>query len=315
MRKEENDDRKLIHDYALEPELVADCDEFLYRYFQYKEFGWDTGRVVVQYPSTWIELVKGLVGDEKRLEALLTWLPIMIRCASDSLWKDTFTWLENAEADQKNSLYWFHVILARDNPRDQANVVRGADISPRTARVWNQPPSSITVDRTAASMAARIKPMLRYAKRIRFIDPHFDPTDIKYRSPLRKFLSIICYRGRSGRVTLEYHASADGRNYNWDTFENNCQTHLPALIPKGFSITIRLWWNKSGGERFHNRYILTDIGGVHFGNSIKEEPQGIDTISRLSSTDSLEWNAKYSDRTSAFDLEGQPIVIEGCRNI
>ena len=136
MRKEESDNRKLIYDYALEPELVADCDQFLYRYFtQYKKFSWDTGCVVVQYPNTWRELVKRLVGDEKRLEVLLAWLPRtqIIRRASDFLWKDTFTWLENAEAEQENSLHWFHAILARDNPRDQSNVLRGADISSGTA--------------------------------------------------------------------------------------------------------------------------------------------------------------------------------------
>ena len=301
--------RKLIHDYALEPELAADSDEKLYQYLlNHKKFGWNAGCVIVQYPGTWKERVEKLPHDKRKLDLLFSFLREKGIICKDPI-DDTICWLKNAEGLP------FHVILARDNPRSQPNVVRGADIysGSRTAdKAWDQPPPSSTVDRTAASMAVCIKPMLRYAKRIRFIDPHFDPTDIKYRSPLRKFLSIICYSGRSCSVELEYHTSADGSGDDWTKFKKNCKTNLSCLIPKGFSITIRRWWNKSKGERFHNRYILTDIGGVHFGNSIKEEPKGIDTISRLSSIDSLKWNAKYSDRDSAFDPDGDPIVIRGC---
>ena len=75
MRKEESDNRKLIHDYALEPELVAECDEFLFRYFtRYKKFGWDTGCVVIQYPKNWKKRVERLFKDKKQSELLLDFL-------------------------------------------------------------------------------------------------------------------------------------------------------------------------------------------------------------------------------------------------
>ena len=325
MRKEESDNRKLIYDYALEPELVADCDQFLYRYFtQYKKFSWDTGCVVVQYPNTWRELVKRLVGDEKRLEVLLAWLPRtqIIRRASDFLWKDTFTWLENAEAEQENSLHWFHAILARDNPRDQSNVLRGADISSGTAnRAWDQPPPSITVDRTAASMAACIEPMLRYATRIRFIDPHFCALHEKYQKPLCEFLRIFCDSKRDSKreVTLELHASVNDKDkLDWKEFLEDCKEKLPDLIPKGFTLTVHLWENREKGQNFHNRYILTDIGGVQFGTGLDQratkDTKDQDIITRLSSLDSHRWLNKYSGPTPAFNLEGKE-DIRGCRNI
>ena len=303
----------LIYDYALEPELLAECDrdKSLYRYFvHYKKFSWDTGRVVVEYPDPriWRELVCGLVGNNRRSEALLTHLQRtqIIRLAVP--WNDALTWLDNAW--REHHCHPFHAILVNDcaTPIGHSEIVCKEDILDGTHITLADPLTSITVERTAASMADCIKPMLRYAKRIRFIDPHFDPSDRQYKTSLCNFLRIICYSGRSGSVELEYHASADGSGDDWTTFEGACQTNLSCLIPKGFSITIRRWWNKSGGERFHNRYILTDIGGVHFGNSIKEEPKGIDTISRLSSIDSLKWNAKYSDGTSAFDLDGEVTI-------
>ena len=314
MTKEQRDNEKLIHDYALEPELIANCDQFLYRYLtQYKKFSWDTGCILVQYPSHWRELVQKLFGDEKRLEVLLARLPRTKVVRSDFVWNDSFTWLENAE--QENSPHSFHVILARDNPRDQSNVVRAEDISPGPDnRAWDNPPPSITINRTATSMAVCLEPLLRYATQIHFIDPHFCPLQDRFKNPLREFLRIICYGSR--QITLEYHVSASYSDApDWNEFQQDCEDRLPELIPSGFTLTIRRWNTRVGGDRFHNRYILTDIGGVAFGNSIAEDPIGEDNISRLSDIASLRWLNKYSGDAPAFDLEGKPIVIKGRRNI
>ena len=288
----------LIYDYALEPELVARCDPSLWRYLKIeKKFSWDAGFVVVLYPDNWETRIKKLVKDRRQLDLLLelikTW-PKVVRPASG--WHH-HTWLENAE---KENFYPFHAILALCNPRRKANVASVKDIDSKASLWRSNPPPSITVNRTAASMAACVKPMLRYAKRIRFIDPHFCPLYDRFKAPLRKFLPIICY-GKSGdKVTLEYHVKANG---DWNTFKNNCQAHLPCLIPTDFKITICRWKNKNRGEHFHNRYILTDIGGVSFGNSISQQPQGTDTICRLSSNDCLQWISKFSGHAPAFDPE------------
>lgn len=314
MTEEERDNKKLIHDYALEPELVAECNEFLYRYLtQYKKFSWNTGCILVQYPSIWRRVVEKLVGDEKRLEVLFARLPRTQVVRDASMWNDTATWLENAE--QEKNLHPFHVILARDNPRNQSNVVRVEDISSETAEsiAWGNPPPSVTVDRTATSMVAYIEPLLLYSTRIRFIDPHFCPLQNRFQNPLREFLRVICYGSR--QVTLEYHVSASYSDApDWNEFQHDCEYCLPELIPTGFTLTIRRWNNRVGGDRFHNRYILTDIGGVSFNNSIAEVPSDEDIISRLSALDSQRWLKKYSIGTSAFDLEGE-VVIRGRQNI
>ena len=259
----------LIYDYALEPELVARCDPSVWRYFKIeKKFSWDAGFMVVRYPNNWDTLIRKLVEDRRQLDLLLelikTW-PKVVRPASS--WDGHQTWLENAEGE---NFYPFHAILALCNPRRKANVASVKDIDSKDSLWRSNPPPSITVNRTADSMAACIEPMLRYATRIRFIDPHFCPLYDRFKAPLRKFLSIICYGENRGNVTLEYHVKADG---NWNTFKNNCQAHLPCLIPTDFKITIYRWKNKNRGEHFHNRYILTNIGGVSFGNSISQQPK------------------------------------------
>ena len=246
---------------------------------------------------------------KKRLEVLFEQLPRTQVVRNASMWNDTATWLKNAE--QEKNLHPFHVILARDNPRNQSNVVRVEDIRSRTAesRAWDNPPPSVTIDRTATSMASCIEPLLRYAKRIHFIDPHFCPLQDRFKNPLRKFLKIICYDSRE--VTLEYHTSTNN-TLCWRDFRQECEDELPDLIPKGFTLTVRRWKNRIGGERFHNRYILTNIGGVAFGNSIAESPKGEDNISRLSDIDSIRWRNKYSGNSPAFDQEGE-VCIAGTK--
>lgn len=316
MTKEQHDNKKLIHDYALEPELVAECDQFLYRYF-YKQFSGDTGCIAVQYPYFWRRLVQKLVGDDKRLEVLLAWLPRKQVVRNAPKWNDSFTWLKNAE--QEKIPHPFHVILARDNPRKQSNVVRAEDISSGTAnRAWDNPPPSVTVNRTATSMAVCLEPLLRYATQIHFIDPYFRASEPRWRNPLEEFLKIIC--DGSCEVTLEYHASACYKNApSWDYFLSECKQYLPRLIPRGFTLTVRRWKNRDIGEELHDRYILTNIGGVVIPRgldesdeyTLPEKDRGTIDILRVS----LEtWQQRledygYDNSKPAFDLEGEVEII------
>ncbi len=334
---------RLIHDYALEPSLVAECGNspFLCQVFKDAHWGWDAGCLPVQYPSksTWKKQVINLVGDDKRYEALVTFLPRIAIIRSASTWKDAATWLENAECE--NGFHSFHRILALDNPRKHPNVVCRKDISSKTV---NPAPPSVTVNRIATSMAAGIEPLLLYAKSIRFIDPHFCALHKRFRDPLCEFLRIICDNKR--KVELELHASADRVKVSdhdiealadklkvsvdklkaldagvlaWEVFRQECEDELPRIIPKGFTLTIYLWKKREKGQGFHNRYILTDIGGVQLGTGLDQESTGgtqdEDIISRMSSLDFHRWLNKYSRSTPAFNLEKQPIVIEGRRNI
>jgi hypothetical protein len=45
-------------------------------------------------------------------------------------------------------------------------------------------------------------------------------------------------------------------------FISDCCHHLPPHIPKSLDIVACLWSQKSGGIQFHERLIVTDVGGV-----------------------------------------------------
>ncbi len=323
----------MIHEYALEPELVATWyQRELFRYF-IERFGFRdeddsaTGRVVTQYPSKWRKQVwdafetnfgRSAREDEKeRVIELLKQLTIPEVRRSNTEFDSQCTWLENAE----NTRPPFHAILAQNNPRENRQVMRGDHVlGMDPPPLWSVPREE-PVLRTAASMTKHLKPMLRCATRILFVDPHFRPAEPRFRNPLEQFLKIICDGSRD--VTLEYHT---GDTLSWNLLQNNCQEYLPRLIPHGFTLTVRRWKNKDTkdeediltdvgeedvGEELHNRYILTDIGGVGIPNGLDERDRGTIEIYRLSYKT---WQKRLEDygyySKPAFDLEGK-VTISG----
>lgn len=312
----------MIHEYALEPKLVASWhDRHLCRYL-IEQFGYGTGRVVSRYPNKWAKLVwKSFDANvtenkdikHKRLEVLLKKLcgPQVRRHGSVYLWKNTYDWLKNAE--EENERRPFHAILSSDNPRSTPNVLRvhdNDDFMEEPPKTWPSP-SSIVVERTAASMAEAVRPMLNCASRIVFVDPYFRATRAKYRNPLRQFLQLV--RTDLPPVMIQVHASADNAP-SWGCFKKNCESHLPVLVPAGLALSIYFWKSRDNGEQLHNRYILTDVGGVQFGVGLDEGAPGTtDDVLRLDTDSYRRRMEDYTGSSPAFDLEGK-VEIVGIRN-
>lgn len=308
----------MIYEYALEPELVASWyDRILCRFF-IEQFGFGTGRVVSRYPKKWRKLVwrafdaafAATAGDikRKRIEELLTRLSEPQVSRPGYVWDDAHGWLENAKMENERSP--FHVILSRNILRSQPNVLYMDDILDNIGdppETWSAP-ASIIVQRTAASMADAIRPMLRCAKQIVFVDPYFRANQQKYRNPLNLFFQSI--RNEPPPDLLELHTAHSCNAPDWDFFKNECKTYLPALLPSGLTLIVRRLIDRDGGERQHNRYILTDIGGIQFGVGLDEgAPGSTDDVTRLDADSYRRRMEDYTGASPAFDLEDKVKII------
>jgi hypothetical protein len=67
-------------------------------------------------------------------------------------------------------------------------------------------------------------------------------------------------------------------------------------------ITVTVLSERVGGARFHNRYLLSRIGGVQFGDTI-EASDGEDSLSALSVAKIKTLNRDYCAATTAFTIE------------
>ncbi len=303
----------MIHEYALEPELVASwVDHRIGRYF-IEKFGLGQPRIVSRYPKRWKRLVwEAFTSDNDveraRMTELLERLSETMVKRRDGRWDPNAGWLHNAEDEHVRVP--FHAILARSNPRGHAKVLVADEID-NSALLWSVR-RGYTIPRTAIEMAAAVASMLRIADVLVFVDPHFGPENSRYRRPLEQFLRSVV-DGRPGEAPrrLEVHSSADGGSTT-AFFGDGCRQQLPRCIPIGLRVAMVRLRQRQGGERLHNRYILTDLGGVIFGVGLDEgDPGDTDDIQLLDRAQYEKRWRQYAGEPPAFERPEPAIRVEG----
>ena len=89
---------------------------------------------------------------------------------------------------------------------------------------------------------------------------------------------------------------------------------LPRFVPKGLALEIVLLKERPGGEKLHDRFILTDRWGVQFSVGLDSHgPNDATTTIVTLLTEEL-WSAiyqKYASGHPAFELAGPPIRVIG----
>ena len=305
----------MIYEYALEPELVVTwVDRRAARYF-IEEFGLGQPRIVSRYPKRWKRLVwESFASDNDieraRMTELIERLSETMVKRRDGQWNPDAGWIANAE--DEHARIPFHAILARSNPRNHGHVLVAEDLDGATP-LWAGVRGR-SVARTASGMAAAVASMLRNAGVVIFVDPYFGPENPRYREPLREFLrAVVDARPCERPQRIEVHRSADG-GATEEFFRTECQRRLPRIVPPGLRVLLVRLRQRDGGERLHNRYILTDLGGVTFGVGLDEgDPGDSDDIQLLDRPHYEERWRQYASDTPAFDRPEPFVTIEGNR--
>lgn len=295
----------MVYEYALEPSLLGSWQRF--RYLT-ERFGVSHGRLISRYPKRWKALVYEALGacsdlDKKRIEERLVRLDDrMVTRAHE--WDTTRDWLSNAELEHARRS--FHAILAITNPRGSGAVLLADDLDEGTPR-WNVS-RGIAVSREASALADAIAPLLRIARNIVFIDPHFDPYKARARAALTEFLARVGARANGVPIErVEFHTGFNEGNVGFDA---ECRRQLPQRIPAGIRVRFVRWRERAGGEGLHNRYVLTDRGGVSLAWGLDEgAPQQTDDLSLLD--DALfqtRWE-QYCGVNPVFDIAGEVTIV------
>ncbi len=173
----------------------------------------------------------------------------------------------------------------------------------------------MVVVRQAPQMAASVEVLLRYAQEIVLIDPFMSPSASKRKlDALRAFLNTIMAT-RAGRPPRRVEVQMlEPNGGTAEDFPGNCQSRARD-IPQGLMVRFVRWKERDGGLRFHNRYILTEFGGVQFAHGLDEgSPGEEDDVTIL---DRIQFDRRwvqYASNTPAFDLNDPPLEVIGtCR--
>jgi len=305
----------MIYEYALEPELVTTwVDRHVGRYF-IEKFGLGQPRIVSRYPKRWKRLVwesfpGGSEVERKRLEELIERVSETTVKRQAGQWDPARTWVENA--GDEHARVPFHAILARTNPGAHPLVITADEIDDTTA-LWALP-HGCTTARTAIEMAAAVASMLRIADVVVFVDPYFAPENGRHRRPLTAFLRAVLERRPSEapqRVEVLSAADGDGRATP-EFFREECERRLRGCVPRELRVELVRLRERPGGERLHNRYILTDLGGVMFGAGLDEgHPGETDDIELLDRRQYEERWRQYGAEGPAFERPEQTITVDG----
>jgi hypothetical protein len=293
----------MIHEYALEPSLLSNWDQF--RYF-IGQFGLSQGRLISRYPKRWKRMVyEALEGcsDIKKhamVERMTSIDDLMMKRTQE--WSAEADWLSNAEAEHGKRP--FHAIVAVENPRGNSSVLAADDLDDKTP-LWAVERERV-IDRQADAMADAIAPLLAFGPVLIFIDPYFDPFKQSATRAIKTLLEKAFGQvAETPIVRIEIHTRFDeDKSPEVNDFAAKFrEVILNRVVPTGVLVSIKRWQERAGGEGLHNRYILTERGGVRFAWGLDEgDPTQTDDISLLDhKVFQQRWN-QYCGEQPAFDL-------------
>jgi hypothetical protein len=272
----------MIYEYALDPGVLRDWHVFKHLA---EGFEMSRGRMIVRYPKDWLRLAYHTVEtlDDNAKKKFVTWLAdrAMRALTTARAGAQPFglaTWFDNAVAEHKRMP--FHAIIADQPTSDDPPVLRFSDVD-YSAALWAVGTQKF-IARSVTDIAQRAAPLLAHATAIRFIDPYFkgNPDQI---SILIGCLSRCVAGGKTSIVSIELHV--DGRQVQPPT-EQYLRTTLGGKWPLGLPHIQIVRWK---ADYLHNRFILTDRGGIILGDSLRQHRSRPDQMTLMEDDTRTQW--------------------------
>ena len=125
------------------------------------------------------------------------------------------------------------------------------------------------VKRTAEDIADTLFHLVLVSKEIDLVDPYFDlaSNGKNYAAPLKRLFEKLVAVSSTPK-TIRIHKKPPERcksNPSFKFFKEKVKKHMKGVLPDGFSLEIYTWSERSRGEDFHDRYLLTEKGGITLG--------------------------------------------------
>ncbi len=302
----------MIHAFALQPELVATWGRRPEYRFVCDKFGIGTPRALLELPSftKWKRSVYEAANDLELSQEDMLRLAELFRIFSehkcrrdDAVYDGVLTWLENGEREYDRKP--FAGILATENPRSHKGVLLDGDLGPTDPR-WNRS-TAATPNRTPEGIATALTAMLANCRILHLVDPHFGPENARHRRVLEALLQVLAANGANPEI-VRVHCLAKS---TLEFFDGEA-SKMARRLPSGITVEFRRWAQRAGGERLHNRYVLTDLGGVYIGVGLDAGTAGeTDDLLLLPHEQYIRRWAQYAAEDGSFDLRDTPLAVKG----
>lgn len=278
----------MIYEFAVSPGLFDREDRVT---FLYQAFGMEAGRLISDFPhKQWSQLVRAVIKrsatpypeSAKWIDALIALEKRAMYHRQGAVWnKDDPSWINNAVAEHRRCP--FKGIL-HDNECSEPGAIRfGIDMAGNPH--WKCS-GSRHVPRVADQMVRAVAPLIELSTSLVLVDPHFWAPDGRWQNVLLSFARYAAEASMRPKINhIHYITSIEEKMTDEETerqFRQLLEPDLPAGISVGFYLVMR--------KLLHDRFVLTDRGGVQFGRGL-DEGMGDVLITRLGDeTYQKEWN-------------------------
>ncbi len=295
----------MVYEFAVSPMLCTNYQDL--RFFL-ATFGREHGRLFSDIPrKKWMKFARVAIKhsdngqvEKKRLVAGIEKLTKKaIYCRNSVPVIGSEDWLDHAIAAHEDRP--FEAIITDGYDGDDECILKNEHEFTENPR-WNIPLDKM-VERNPQSMITAIKPMLDCAREVILIDRNFDPEKFRWLQLIIGLADFFSKREFSPSINkINYHM---GNRLAPHHVELLCKKNLSTSLPTGITVNFIFWpW-----EELHDRYILTDIGGMDFGIGLDihdgSGPENV-KISRISENTRQQWWKACKAKNAAFSIPEQP---------
>lgn len=253
----------MIKEFALDPEAITSS----YREFCYftEKFGVNQGRVISAFPKKWRKMVcdsalrehKGKVEFARIVERLNRLGGDIVFDTGRPGGEGSQSWIDRALAEHARKPF---AAIISATAVDHPDVFQKDEIDEENPRF--RAARQCAVPRTAKALIGCAEFLIRHAKIIKVVDPHFDPTKPRYFRPLEQICSLLS----GNKAIVEIHRSDEIAN---DELIRRFQQGF-SLLPSGVKLQLHIYEK----ALMHNRFIITESGGLIYGVGLSDNEDG-----------------------------------------
>lgn len=266
----------MFKEYAVEPDVFLTWGSDEWYYLVLHGFGIGTSRYITDIPSRkWKEEI--IHGRESltplQSSRIIALLQNKFLTRQTATWDERLGWLDNVS--KNDQVEHFSCIVSRDKVLLERCVI--PDLREELAK--NE--SNFSVPRTAQDMSKAVEMLLRFSHTIVFYDSYLNFQRKEYQQSFEGYMKSVLKYNNECKINII--SSIYNRKESYDKFKDATFKFLNRFKKPNLSINAYLYGNtESTLSNSHNRYIITDIGGVIFPNGLDAKAGTEDELTIMS---------------------------------
>jgi hypothetical protein len=210
-------------------------------------------------------------------------------------------------AVREHGQYAFAGILVRSTDMRSSYLVAADRLAVAKFPAWTPP--APPVPREAKALADALAPLLRSAAQLRFVDPYFDAEVQRFLEPMKEYLRVAQNRRKVEELRVEIHFAVTRKDVEharrYSSSENQSSVasrrlaasvkQIGPLVDHRVHVRAFAWGENPMGEEMHNRYVLTEVGGVEAGTGLDARGRGTRQTEDLTILSKEQHAARWSE--------------------